>query len=267
MKNGQEYYSAVADYYDEDSRYFEKRKDLNEILEFIRSDFRTYAPSPSGLRILEIGCGTGSDLVYFSELSKENTVVGIDISPEMVEISKRNLKDKNLHQTMVEVGTVEDLPGLFSNEAFDLIYVFFGALNTVEDLHKSANILRQMLAADGHMLLTFVNKWYMLGILKPLLKLRFKIALKRLRNIWGGYSMDRFLPSKTYTPSQIRSAFHKETLIQKKGYSIWYPAWYEFGKFKSKKDILKRRWAVDQRLNKTPFWSCGEYTLFLFQKN
>ena len=40
-------------------------------------------------RVLEIGIGTGSSFEYYP---KKTNVVGIDISPDMLDIAKRKLK-------------------------------------------------------------------------------------------------------------------------------------------------------------------------------
>jgi len=260
------YYREVAQYYDEDSRHFEQRRDTNEILEFIRQDFRGFADEIGPKSMLEIGCGTGTDLVYFGARDYTELVCGMDISPEMVRISQKNIRESG-QEMQVEVGSVEDIPRLFKDQKFAMIYVFFGALNTVQDLERAANILFNQLEDDGHLLLTFVNKWYVLGILKPLLKLKFGLAFRRLRKVWGGYSLDRFLPSKALSPSEILSAFKDGKLIKRKGYSILYPAWYEFPKYRNRWSFLRKTWSWDQGLNKTPMWSWGEYGLYLFHRD
>jgi SAM-dependent methyltransferase len=259
------YYQKVADYYDEDSRHFENRRDANDILEFIRSDFRSFADSLEPESMLEIGCGTGTDLVYFLGRDYTQSMEGMDISPEMAKISDKNVQEAGF-DTRIHVGSVEDIPLVCGDRKFKMIYVFFGALNTVEDLDRAAALLYDQLENEGHLLLTFVNKWYMLGILKPLLKLKFTLAFRRLKKVWGGYSLDRFLPSKARAPKEIISAFGKDRLIKRKGYSILYPAWYEFEKYRDRKKSLEKRWAWDQRLNRTPLWSWGEYGLYLFKK-
>ncbi|SPD75014.1 hypothetical protein PITCH_A400049 [uncultured Desulfobacterium sp.] len=72
-----------------------------------------------GKRILELGCGTGWLSVIFCKLGA--TVVGIDISRELVKIAKkRSYINRVESQTDFEVMSVHKL--LFPAESFDLVY-------------------------------------------------------------------------------------------------------------------------------------------------
>ena len=150
---------------------------------------------------------------------------------------------------------------------FDHIYVFFGALNTVQDLRRVAGILRKRMKRDGTMVLTFVNKWYLVDMLFGLLKFKFRRAFRRIRKIWGGYSDLHHLESRCFSPREIRKAFGNQfEMTHRRGYSILYPAWYRVhwvsrlgGKIS---DIL---WNADRILNHTPAWCLGEYALYSFK--
>src|SRR5690606_28437718 len=172
--------------------------------------------------------------------------------------------ESGLTNCQVATGSVEDVRELFPGKRFDLIYVYFGALNTVEDLARASSDLESLLTGDGKLVLSFVHKWYLFGVLKPLTRLRFKTAFRRLRKVWGGYSLSKFLPSRCYSPAQIRSAFANFNEVTHRGYSILYPAWYEKDAIQVK--MADRFWKWDAWLNKTPLWSLGEYTLFVFEK-
>jgi hypothetical protein len=154
----------------------------------------------------------------------------------------------------------------FSAGEYKLVFVFFGALNTVSDLKKTAEDISALLQPGGHAVLTFVNKWYLREMLVQLLKLRISGAFARIRKVWGGYSPDRYLPSRCYSPSEVQKAFSGMKLLFRKGYSIFFPAWYNFKKFTGKKHKLERLWKLDQRIQSTFLWSRGEYTLFVFEK-
>jgi hypothetical protein len=114
--------------------------------------------------------------------------------------------------------------------------------------------------------LTFVNKWYLRELVVQLIKGRVKGAFARIRRVWGGYSPDRYLPSRCYSPSQIKKAFSELKLLRRKGYSIFFPAWYNFKKMEGKNKRLHKLWKLDQRIQNSFLWSKGEYTLFVFEK-
>lgn len=262
----EKYYTEVGNYYDEDANDFDSRYWSNPVLQQIRQAFREEVKRFDGNDMLEIGCGTGLDLVHFATIFPERQIFGIDISAEMVRLSSEHMVNRQCANIRVRQGSVEDIEKLFPNQHFDLIYVFFGALNTVEDLPKAAQTLKNLLHPDGTMVLTFVNKWYLPGIALELLRLRFSRAFARIKPVWGGYSPVKFLPSKCYSPSQIKRAFEGSVLKKSKGFSIVHPAWYYTGINRRLGKLRKYLWRIDLFLNKTPLWRFGEYTLFVLQK-
>lgn len=261
-----DYYNKVSNYYDEDAGDFDARYWNNPVLQQIRQSFRQEVKRFAGNNMLEIGCGTGLDLVHFSGVFPERKLFGIDISARMVRLSQAR-KEKNKRSNIwLGQGSVEDLPVLFPGQRFDIIYVFFGALNTVESLPQAARALRELLNEEGVMVLSFVNKWYLAGMIIELLRLRFKRAYGRLKPLWGGYSPSKFLPSHCYSPKEIKKAFSDFTLVSKKGYSIIHPAWYYTNINQKLGKVRKYFWKTDLMLNKTILWRYGEYTLFVFKK-
>ena len=100
------------------------------------------------------------------------------------------------------------------------------------------------------------------------MRIRPKYAFRRLKSSWGGYSPKKALESKCFSPNDIKNAFSKEFVIQKtKGYSILFPAWYRLNWVKRMgKGPSNFLWKADNLLNKTPFWSLGEYALYTFSK-
>ncbi|MBS3770349.1 MAG: class I SAM-dependent methyltransferase [Bacteroidales bacterium] len=262
-----DFYDYVARYYDKDIELgFESWAEENPILEKIRNDFRQITIRYPFKNALEIGCGPGFDVTWLAREFPDKEITGIDISPRMVEQAKKRINSMNLSNAKVMVSDERDLPKQFKSEAFDLIYVYFGALNTVADLDFAAKQIKNLLKPGGHAVLTFVNKWYLREMIVQALKMNFKTAFARLREDWGGYSPARHLPSKCYSSKQIRKAFADFSLLEKKGYSILFPAWYNFNKFLNQKEKAEKLWKTDQKLQNTQLWSKGEYTLFVFRK-
>lgn len=216
--------------------------------------------------ILEIGFGTGLDLVHFGITHPETKVYGIDISNEMCRIAENKRIKHSLENVFIREGIVEDIDLLFPGQKFDMIYVFFGALNTVADLHEAARILTSRLTENGIMVLSFVNKYYIAGMLIELVKFRFKYAFARLRPVWGGYSPVKYLGSRCYSPREITKAFSELEVLKKKGYSILHPAWYYPNLNRRLGKISHCLWKADHLLNRTFLWKFGEYTLFVFKK-
>jgi ubiquinone/menaquinone biosynthesis C-methylase UbiE len=264
MKQG--FYPEVGKYYDADAADFDGRYWKNPVLQEMRQSFREEVKRYPFKTVLEIGCGTGLDLIHFGTVYPGIEIHGIDVSPEMIRISRDKIAKSQLKNVQAFTATVEECPVLFSGQKFDLIYVFFGALNTVENLAVNASVLRSMLAPDGRLVLTFVNKWYLGGMLIEAARLRFGRSIARLKPVWGGYSPVKYLPSRCYSPSEITNAFSGFSIISRKGFSITHPAWYYTGINRRLGRIRKILLRLDGFLNRTPFWRYGEYTLFTFQR-
>ena len=63
----------------------------------------------------------------------------------MVNITNKKIKKLNLKNVEVRHLNSDEISNFNYNEKFDLIYVFFGALNTVEDLNKIAESICKVL--------------------------------------------------------------------------------------------------------------------------
>jgi ubiquinone/menaquinone biosynthesis C-methylase UbiE len=69
-----------------------------------------------GMKVLEVGCGTGTNLELFADAGCE--VAGIDLSPSMMDIARRRLGDR----ADLRLGDASDMP--FSDNSFDLVVSF-----------------------------------------------------------------------------------------------------------------------------------------------
>ena len=261
------YHDAVELYYDHDASDFEKRYWSNPALQKIRQAFREILKSLPFGRALEIGCGPGIDIAHLATIFPEKDLYGIDISGEMVRHASAKLEAKKLENARVLVANTDNLPDLFSQEQFDLIFVFFGALNTVPDLEKATEKIFSVLSRDGHVFVSFVNKFYLAEVLIQLLKGRPRSAFRRFRRSWGGYSENKYLDSKCYSPRQIRRIFlHHAYEIHRAGFSILYPAWYRAHWVENFPRLTKFLWKTDALLNESWLWGTGEYISFVYKK-
>jgi cyclopropane fatty-acyl-phospholipid synthase-like methyltransferase len=57
-------------------------------------------------RVLDVGCGTGSATVVAATKAKE--VVGIDLSPDMIELAEEKVQKKSIRNTRLYTTSVED---------------------------------------------------------------------------------------------------------------------------------------------------------------
>ena len=261
-----EYNKEIGMFYDKDACDYDLRYWNNPVVQRMRQSFREQAKQFSGKSMLEIGFGTGLDLIHFGKTHPDRQIFGIDLSAEMVNITMERIESSKCKNIEVLQGSVEEIEILFPNYKFDIIYVFFGALNTVENLNLAANKLVNVLNPNGVIVLTFVNKWYLTGMLIEVLRCRFLRVFSRLKTTWGGYSPSHFLPSHCYTPHQVKEAFSDIKFIGKKGYTIVHPAWfYTKINIKLGKRLSRILWKIDTFLSRTFLWSFGEFGLMVFK--
>lgn len=80
-------------------------------------------PMKHGANVLDLGCGTGLELEYYFALNEEASVVGIDLSSDMLAVLKRKFTDR---KTKLICGSYFDIP--FETNCYD-------AAVSVESLH------------------------------------------------------------------------------------------------------------------------------------
>lgn len=262
MFDEDEYYKHVEEYYDFDSITYQSRLETNKILLSMREDFRkiTSRYLANVKNVLEIGCGTGVDIEFFSKNYSNISFIGIDISQNMVNLSSEKIK--GLGNARILKSRVEELPSL--GLKFDLVYSFFGALNTVKDLKKCARSIIDITSDNGIVVISVINKFYLQYIFYNLLRFRFKKAFSRISNNFYGYSPHRSLRSFPYSFREIKEAFSELKLVFKKGYSIFAPPWFAYSdKIYKLYKVLSH---LDNIINHTFLWRFGEYSLYVFKK-
>ncbi len=96
--------------------------------------------------ILDIATGTGDLAINMVETGAQK-IVGLDISPGMLEVGKNKVASKNLNQTIeMIVGDSENLP--FEPNSFDAVTVAFGVRN-FETLEKGLAEIYRVLKPTG----------------------------------------------------------------------------------------------------------------------
>ena len=106
---------GTRDYFDE----VERRK------YFVESHIPPFADFPrwKGRRVLEIGCGLGTDTVSFARAGAQ--VTAVELSDESAALARQRLDVYGLSDRVtIHVGNAENLPDLVPPKTFDLVYSF-----------------------------------------------------------------------------------------------------------------------------------------------
>lgn len=105
------------------------------------------APQP-GERVLDIGCGCGASALQTADLvGADGVVLGVDISPDMLQAARRRLGERTLTNTSFELSDVATRP--FEPE-WDLVMSRFGVMFFGDPLAAFRNI-RLALRASGRL--------------------------------------------------------------------------------------------------------------------
>jgi len=96
--------------------------------------------------VLDIATGTG-DLVLALAKLKTKKIIGLDLSPGMLDIGKQKVKAKGLQDRIeMQLGDSESLP--FNSDTFDAVTVAFGVRN-FENLEKGLHEILRVLKPQG----------------------------------------------------------------------------------------------------------------------
>ena len=140
---------------DLDQYHFEK---LHHLLRLV--DFDGY----SGKRVLDVGCGAGTDLVRFAKGGA--LVSGVDISPSAVALARQNFSQQGLEADLREADG-EHLP--YADGTFDLVFAH-GVAQYTPDSRALVEECRRVLKQGGDAIFQVYNRISWLNALSKVMK-------------------------------------------------------------------------------------------------
>jgi ubiquinone/menaquinone biosynthesis C-methylase UbiE len=106
----------------------------------------------AGKKVLEVGCGLGTDLLQFAR--NRAVVTGIDLTPKSIELVKKRFAMENL-SVDARVADAEALP--FEDDSFDVVYSF-GVLHHTPNTQKAIDEVRRVLKPGGKLIIMLYNR-------------------------------------------------------------------------------------------------------------
>jgi SAM-dependent methyltransferase len=107
-----------------------------------------YAGISKGDTVVDLGSGAGNDVFIARALAGETgEVIGIDMTPTMIEKAKANAKEIGLKNVKFRLGEIEDLP--MANGKADVV-ISNCVLNLVPDKEKAFAEVHRVLKPGGH---------------------------------------------------------------------------------------------------------------------
>lgn len=177
-------------------------------------DFRGHG----GRRILEVGCGIGTDLVRFAR--GRARVTGVDLAGRSVDLARRNLK---LHGLRAEGLCVADGAALpFDSGRFDVVYAH-GVLQYAAAPERIVAEARRVLKPGGEAVFMVYNRYSWLKALSLLTRVDLEHAdapvlrlwsLREFRRLLGAFAAVRMTPERFPVPSRLHGGW-KGTLYNR----------------------------------------------------
>jgi SAM-dependent methyltransferase len=191
---------------DLDQYHFEKLHHLLRLVDF---------NGQRGKRVLEVGCGAGTDLIRFAKGGAR--VTGVDIAPSAVALAKQNFAQQGLEADLREADG-EHLP--FADGSFDVVYAHGVVQYTAND-RALVDEVRRVLAPGGTAVFQVYNRVSWLNALSkvmnvplehedaPVLK---KYSIGEFRRLLDGFSTVRIVEERFPVKSRLHAGW-KGTLF------------------------------------------------------
>lgn len=122
---------------------------LSELVSEVRRDGRP-------LRILEVACGPGLSLVHLGRMSRGDTLVGIDLSPGMLQGAAKNIRAAG-GAPHLALASATGLP--FDDGAFDIVYAT-RFIHIFTDKTAVLKELSRVVRDDGLLAIEFYGRPY-----------------------------------------------------------------------------------------------------------
>jgi ubiquinone/menaquinone biosynthesis C-methylase UbiE len=170
--------------------HFEKLHHLPRLIPFER--YR-------GRRVLEVGCGAGTDLVRFARAGAIAT--GIDLASSSIGLARQNFSLEGLHATLL-VADGEALP--FGDAGFDLVYAH-GVVQYTTDAAALVRECRRVLKPGGVAIFQVYNRVSWLSVLSRVTKVELEhtdapeyhmYSIGEFRALLKGFSRTTIVPER-----------------------------------------------------------------------
>ena len=104
------------------------------------------------LRVLEIGCGLGTDGVQFARAGADYT--GVDLTEAAIDLARKNFEQRGL-QGEFKVADAENLD--FADSSFDLVYSH-GVLHHTPDIARAVSEIHRVLKPEGRAIVMLYHR-------------------------------------------------------------------------------------------------------------
>jgi len=165
-------------------------------------DFEAYR----GKRLLEVGCGVGTDLVRFARAGA--IVTGIDLAPAAIDLARRNFGQCDL---AADLQVMDGEAMSFADGSFDVVYAH-GVLQYTGDACRMAAEINRVLAPGGTAIVMLYNRYSWLNALSKLMKVELehadapilkKYSMGEMKALLRAFTKVRIVPERFPVESRL----------------------------------------------------------------
>ncbi len=174
-----------------------------------------------GKRVLEIGCGAGTDFIQFCRVGAD--ICAVDFSISSISLTHKRLEILSFNRKKVCVGDAENLP--FPDSYFDFVYSW-GVLHHSPNTEKAISEIHRVLRPSGKICIMLYHKYSLVAIQLYLLYGIFTIKpFSSIDEIIANHLES--IGTKAYTKAQVRTLFQDysdlliETIVTKYDLRYW----------------------------------------------
>ncbi len=163
-----------------------------------------------GIRVLELGCGTGEDAIWMASLGAE--VLATDASPEMIGVLRSKMDSSNSYNSIDARILKMPEPFPLPDASVDLVFSNFGALNCLSPgaLQMVLAECSRVLVPEGCVIFAVMPRFCLWECVYFMITVRPQLAFRR---ITPGPKQVKYHGAKIetyfYGPSQLRGMMRK----------------------------------------------------------